>query len=259
MSPLARSLGRALGSRSSLRPCAGTLWGCAARARAPLCSSASEKPALRGVVFDLDGTLTVPNLDFAEMYRRCGVDRRLDILREIAAMPPHRAREATAVVDEMEAEGRRTLQLINGAVACAQWLASRRIPMALVTRNTQETVKHFHARLWEPQGLPPLSPALSRDGVVGASDSPLSELPAKPDPAAMFAIAKVWGVPVGPGLVMVGDSPSNDVAFGKAAGVSTVLLDSSRKHEEGLGPNTPDLHVQSLAELPHLFAEHFRL
>lgn len=94
---------------------------------------------------------------------------------------------------------------------------------------------------------------------VGASDSPLSELPAKPDPAAMFAIAKVWGVPVGPGLVMVGDSPSNDVAFGKAAGVSTVLLDSSRKHEEGLGPNTPDLHVQSLAELPHLFAEHFRL
>ena len=28
---------------------------------------------LRGVVFDMDGTLTVPNLDFTEMYRRCNV------------------------------------------------------------------------------------------------------------------------------------------------------------------------------------------
>jgi len=31
------------------------------------------KIPLRGVVFDMDGTLTVPNLDFAEMYRRAGL------------------------------------------------------------------------------------------------------------------------------------------------------------------------------------------
>ena len=37
-------------------------------------------PRLRGVVFDLDGTLTVQNLDFAELYRRAGVPLGEDIL-----------------------------------------------------------------------------------------------------------------------------------------------------------------------------------
>ena len=33
----------------------------------------------------------------------------------------------------------------------------------------------------------------------------------------------------------VGDSPSNDVTFGKAAGVSTALVDTGRRHLEGAG------------------------
>ena len=45
------------------------------------------RPTLRGVVFDMDGTLTVPNLDFGEMYRRCGVSKDDDILAAIARMP----------------------------------------------------------------------------------------------------------------------------------------------------------------------------
>ena len=43
-------------------------------------------------------------------------------------------------------------------------------------------------------------------------------------------IAWQWNVALGPGLLMVGDSPSNDIAFGRAAGVSTVLVDADRKH-----------------------------
>ena len=50
-------------------------------------SSASTKPPLRGVVFDIDGTLTVPNLDFNEMYSRCGVATTDDILLAVAAKP----------------------------------------------------------------------------------------------------------------------------------------------------------------------------
>ena len=30
----------------------------------------ASRPVLRGVIFDMDGTLTKPNLDFTEMYRR---------------------------------------------------------------------------------------------------------------------------------------------------------------------------------------------
>ena len=68
-------------------------------------------------------------------------------------------------------------------------------------------------------------------------------------------IAWEWDVALGQGLLMVGDSPSNasglhtlcvrshvacgnsissakDIAFGKAAGVSTALVDADRRHFE---------------------------
>jgi len=216
---------------------------------------------LRGVVFDMDGTLTVPNLDFADMYRRCGVAFHLDILEEIEKMPEEQQRRAAAVIEEMEEEGRRTLQLMPGAETCAHWLALRGVPTALVTRNTAATVRHFHQKLWEPAGLPRLAPAITRDGEVQERSvkQPIPALPPKPHPAALEEIARGWGVALGPGLVMVGDSPSNDVAFGRNAGVTTVLLDSHRKHLEGLGSNTPDYSVQNLAELPSVLSEHFEV
>ena len=147
-------------------------------------TSSSPRPVLRGVVFDMDGTLTKPNLDFGEMYRRCDVDQSDDILAAIAAKPPGERAAAQAVVDEMESEGRRTLQLMPGAVELARWLQLHGIPMSMVTRNTGRTVDHFHRALWEPAGLPRFAPAIARDAPA--------ELAPKPDPAALRAIAADW-------------------------------------------------------------------
>ena len=72
----------------------------------------------------------MPNLDFKEMYRRCGVDPSDDILEAIAKMPAADAAAATSVVDEMEAEGRRTLRLEPGARELAAWLARQGVPAA---------------------------------------------------------------------------------------------------------------------------------
>ena len=210
-------------------------------------------PVLRGVVFDMDGTLTKPNLDFAEMYQRCGVPMSVDLLVAVAAMNPEAQQSATAVIDEMEEEGRRTLELLPGTVEFAQWLASHGVPTALVTRNSAKSIDHLNQALWQPAGLPPLSPAYSRE----------DPFPAKPSPNAMFAIARSWDVPLGEGLLMVGDSPSNDISFGKAAGVATALLDTGRAHVEGNGGKPAgggaDYIVQSLAELPELLAAHYRI
>ena len=61
--------------------------------------------------------------------------------------------------------------------------------------------------------------------------------------AAMHAICEQWGVSAArhQSVLMVGDSPSNDVAFGKAAGVGTALLDTGRRLAEGAqtGPCSP--------------------
>ena len=154
-------------------------------------STASRRP-LRGVVFDLDGTLTVPNLDFKVMYERCGVDPKEDILEAIAAMPDAEAAKAAAIVEEMEEEGRRTLELTPGAREFAEWLARQGIPTALVTRNTRSTIDHLHATLWK--GLPPFSPAISRDDAYEP----------KPHPAALEAILKTWEIADPSEVVMVG-------------------------------------------------------
>ena len=116
--------------------------------------------------------------------------------------------------------------------------------MAIVTRNTARTVDHLHSSLWCPSGLSRFSPAISRDAPPG--------MPAKPHPAALESIAREWGVPLDEGLLMVGDSPANDVGFGRAAGVSTALLDTGRRHVEGGSDGGADLVVDALGRLPHL-------
>jgi len=106
------------------------------------------RPTLRGVVFDMDGTLTVPNLDFVEMYKRCGVPSSKDLLQEVNAMAAPEKDAAWKVIDDMEEEGRRTLQLMTGTVELAKWLGQHQIPTAIVTRNSSQTLNHFLSCLW---------------------------------------------------------------------------------------------------------------
>eukprot|EP01043_Picozoa_sp_COSAG02_P055328 COSAG02_NODE_6400_length_3599_cov_1.894571_2_plen_217_part_00 len=51
------------------------------------------------------------------------------------------------------------------------------------------------------------------------------------------------------GTDRVGDSPSNDVAFGRAAGTKTALLDTGRRLQEGGNTQDPDIIVENLAHL----------
>eukprot|EP00241_Pyramimonas_parkeae_P006441 CAMPEP_0114236660 /NCGR_PEP_ID=MMETSP0058-20121206/6964_1 /TAXON_ID=36894 /ORGANISM="Pyramimonas parkeae, CCMP726" /LENGTH=385 /DNA_ID=CAMNT_0001348627 /DNA_START=186 /DNA_END=1343 /DNA_ORIENTATION=- len=205
------------------------------------------RPVLRGVVFDMDGTLTVPNLDFALMYKRCNVPMSEDILKAVDRMPKEEKHAAWRVIDAMEEEGRRTLQLKRGTVEIARWLGQHNLRTAVVTRNSSATLQHFSAGIWRQAGLPPFSVAISRD----------DDVPAKPDPAALRIISDQWGVPLSPDLLMVGDSPSNDVRFGKAAGVSTALLHSGRGRLEEGEDGGADFCVDNLFQLPGLLWKHF--
>eukprot|EP00850_Spirogloea_muscicola_P011390 SM000070S21356 [mRNA] locus=s70:623539:625164:+ [translate_table: standard] len=67
--------------------------------------------ALRGVVFDMDGTLTVPVIDFAAMRRRVGATSH-DLLAEIAAWPPARQEQAYRTITAIEMEAKENMRIM---------------------------------------------------------------------------------------------------------------------------------------------------
>ena len=78
------------------------------------------RPVLRGVCFDMDGTLTVPNLDFAQMYKRCGVSMKDDIILTVNQMPKAEKEASWRVIEEMEAEGKSSISPL--AMTSTRWM-----------------------------------------------------------------------------------------------------------------------------------------
>ncbi|KAH7433383.1 hypothetical protein KP509_07G066800 [Ceratopteris richardii] len=92
------------------------------RAAAPSTAVASTMRTLRGVIFDMDGTLTVPVIDFAKMYRevlgpnhpRIVAGSPIDILHEIQEWPTDKQRVAYQVITRHEQEAHERLQIMPG-------------------------------------------------------------------------------------------------------------------------------------------------
>lgn len=86
---------------------------------------AAAKSRLRGVVFDMDGTLTVPVIDFAAMYKAVLGDDEykrikaenpsgIDILHHIESWTPEKQQEAYKIIADFEKQGLDRLQIMPG-------------------------------------------------------------------------------------------------------------------------------------------------
>lgn len=202
---------------------------------------------IKGVVFDMDGTLTVPCIDFQEMRRRVGVEEG-DILHVIHGWPEDKQEEAFRKIAEIEEEALEKLQVMPGAVELCATLDEKKTPRALVTRNVSSSVKFFHDTAFP---LPPFHPSISREWK-----------PYKPDPASLHHIADCWCV--GPDeLVMIGDSAKDDVVCGNAAGAVTILLDEKGLYHSREDPSLlnarPDFIVKSLHEASTVLHNYLQL
>ena len=62
--------------------------------------------AIKGVIFDMDGTLTIPVLNFSEMRARIGLPQGADILAAVANMVADERERAMEIIEECEEEGR---------------------------------------------------------------------------------------------------------------------------------------------------------
>ncbi|KAK1142579.1 hypothetical protein N8T08_007555 [Aspergillus melleus] len=177
-------------------------------------SGSSEASILKGMVFDVDGTLCLPqNYMFAEMRAALGIPKSVDILHHIQRLPTAEEREIAA--EKIRTVERRAMQHQQpqpGLVELMDYLQKRGIPRALCTRNFETPVTRL-LEIFLPEHV--FLPIITRE---------TPGLMPKPDPAGILYIATEWGMENrAENLIMVGDS-IDDMTAGHTAGAATVLL-----------------------------------
>lgn len=188
---------------------------------------------LRAVIFDMDGTLTRPYLDFKAIRAAVGIPEPL--LENMLALPPGPDRDrAFAVLDRFEEEAADASELNDGARDVLRFLEARGIPSGLVTRNSRRSTERVLRKH-----------ALSFGIVVTREDAP-----AKPRPEPLWMICEKLGV-TPPHALMVGDFKF-DIAAGRNAGTRTALLTNGTSPPY-LQEMPPDHVLDRLEDLIRLF------
>ena len=190
-------------------------------------------PSIRAIIFDMDGTLTVPVLDFDGMRGEMGMVGGTPILEAMAAMPPGDRARCDAILASHEAEAARTARLSPGAAELLDHLAGRRVPIALLTRNSRVSVQAFCARF-----------NVRFDAVHTREDGAN-----KPSPEPVWRLCRAMGVEPARALV-VGDFLF-DILSGQSAGCPTCLMHQGELPRPAYADKA-DLVVRSLAELIEL-------
>jgi HAD superfamily hydrolase (TIGR01509 family) len=95
-----------------------------------------SKTGIRGVIFDLDGTLFDAEYDWPAIKSRLGVSREDgSILGYLQALPPEQARGKRALLESIEDRATRTGRLKPGALDLLADLRRMGMTLALVTNN----------------------------------------------------------------------------------------------------------------------------
>lgn len=110
----------------------------------------------------MDGTLTIPVLNFKEMRKRLNISPGMDILPTVLKFPPEEKARAMEIIKEFEEEGSRKLQLQPGLLDLLHFVAMSGVKRAVMTRNSMVATQVFLDKLYldlsaNPQKYPSLS------------------------------------------------------------------------------------------------------
>lgn len=126
---------------------------------------------LRGIVFDLDGTLVHSDYDWAAIRRTLGVDGS-SIIDALNALPPEEQEKAWRRLEEIEEHAGLKARIAPGAVELLEFCRAREYALAIVTNNTSKNTDY----LIRKHHLGAFDVVLTRDsGFYKPSGAPLVE------------------------------------------------------------------------------------
>lgn len=185
---------------------------------------------LQAWVFDLDGTLTLAQHDFAAIRRELGVPAEEDILEFIASRPLNEREQLAAELDAIEMRLANDVRAAPGAAELIRQLHEAGRHIGILTRNLQQVARSSLEVIGVLDCFAP-------QHILGRAEA----LP-KPDPDGIQQLLDSWSVTRAQ-AVMVGDFRF-DLEAGRAAGCRTCLV-----HAENQWPELADWHVVDCREL----------
>ena len=206
------------------------------RTEAPKGVEADKNRPIRGVLFDFDGTLTVPGaINFKAIKRDLGCPLDQPILEYIEKQPAERRVLLKEILETHEEAAARESVPNRGVNACLSNLGRMKIPFGILTRNSLRSIQTALSRF---RGF-----SLTDFAVVITRDNSLP----KPHPDGVIKAAFAMGFPPEE-LLVVGDFRF-DIIAGKSAGAKTVYLTNGQETTMERGDPDPDFVCHHLPEV----------
>ena len=182
------------------------------------------------VIFDLDGTITEPFLDFDAIRTEMGLEPNQGMILELMKeMDAEQLAHAHEVLAKHEARAVENSTLNDGAKETIDALRNRGINIGILTRNTKSNTLAIEKKH-----------GLKFDAIVGRGDGP-----PKPDAFGVLSLCKQFGTK--PEQAMVVGDFLHDMISAKSAGATAVLINNHKDASE-FG-RYADYTVDSLGEI----------
>lgn len=170
-----------------------------------------DRARIRGIAFDLDGTLVDSALDFAAIRRELGFPEGVGLLEHIETLTDPRAvARAHAVINDHEMRGAARASWMPGARSLLEALNEAGMPTAILTRNSRAATR----RTCEALDIP-ISRVLTREDCAP-----------KPNPEGLLRIARHFGL-APERMMYVGDF-IDDLTAARRAGMAGCLYRNHR-------------------------------
>ena len=169
------------------------------------------KTKFKGIIFDMDGTLTVPEINFGKMREILGVENGTDLLEYPKSLSKKDRIQYFKKLEEFEKEGQKNLRFQKGVIQTLNKFIESNIKLSIITRNCKANTDIVIDKLNID-----FDPVLTREFDY-----------IKPHPGPIHHILSIWKLKPEE-VIIVGDF-KDDILCGINAGILTCFFQNKNK------------------------------